>query len=61
VHDGTLKKLKWSTPTRDYREIRGYRLPAYGEAVYHYPEGAFAYGKFTIRDVEYNVQGMTQR
>lgn len=45
----------FSTPVREYREFDGYRLPAYGEAVWHYPEGAFAYGKFEFKAVEYNV------
>jgi hypothetical protein len=50
-----MKKYKFSTPIKDYREINGYRLAHYGEAVWHYPEGEFAYGKYQIKDVEYNL------
>ncbi|MGC9342626.1 MAG: DUF6544 family protein [Bacteroidales bacterium] len=50
-----MKKYKFSTPIKDYREINGYRLAHYGKAVWHYPEGDFAYGKYQLKDVEYNV------
>jgi hypothetical protein len=59
--DGTFRKLKWSTPIGNYQTLRGRRIPTYGEAVYDYPEGAFAYGKFTLRDIEYNVPGSAAR
>lgn len=36
-----------------------FNLPTYGEAVWHYPEGEFAYGKFTLENVQYNV-GMSE-
>jgi len=50
------KYFTFSTPVREYREFNGYRLPAYGEAVWHYPEGEFVYGKFDFKAVEYNVK-----
>lgn len=49
------KFLRFSTPVRDYRRFNGYNLPAYGEAVWHYPDGEFVYGKFWLKDVQYNV------
>jgi len=55
--DGTLRKAKWSTPVRDYREIDGRRIPTYGETIWHYPEGDFTYGVFTLKEITYNVPG----
>ena len=54
--DGTLRKTKWSTPIRDYKEIHGRRIPTYGEAIWHYPEGDFTYGTFILKDITYNVK-----
>ena len=56
--DGTQMKEKWSTPVRDYKEIDGRKIPTYGEAIWHYPKGEFTYGKFTLKDIRYNVKGM---
>jgi len=48
------KVYKFSTPVSQYDTIAGYYLPTYGEAVWHYPEGAFSYGKFQITHLQYN-------
>jgi hypothetical protein len=55
--DGSLKPARWSTPLRDYRDFHGRRSAGYGEAVWNYPAGDFAYGKFTIQDIQVNLQG----
>lgn len=52
--DGTMKRLRWSTPLSNYREINGYRLPAFAKTVYTYPYGDFCYGEFETVDVTYN-------
>ena len=52
-----LKNLKWSTPIDNYKEFNGMRLTTGGKAVYHYPEGDFAYGTFKLRRIEYNLKG----
>ena len=52
--DGTLKILPWSTPLSDYREFGGRRAPGKGEAVYHRPEGPFAYGRFALTSLRFN-------
>jgi hypothetical protein len=50
------KQFRFSTPVNDYKNFNGYNLPGYGEAIWHYPEGKFTYGKFYLQDVRYNVQ-----
>jgi hypothetical protein len=49
--DGTLRILRWSTPMRDYKEFDGRRFATVGEAIWHYPEGDFVYGKMTLTKV----------
>lgn len=53
--DGTMKRAKWSTPLKDYREIDGRRIPTYGETIWNYPEGDFTYGTFRLKNITYNV------
>ena len=50
------RQYRFSTPVGDYKNFNGYNLPGYGEAVWHYPDGEFTYGKFYLQDVMYNVQ-----
>lgn len=45
----------FSTPVQQYQQINGHKVPTYGEAIWHYPEGAFTYGKFRLKKVVYNV------
>jgi hypothetical protein len=54
--DGSLRVLRWSTPIREYREFEGRRVATRGEAVYHYPEGAFAYGRFVLKQIRFDIQ-----
>lgn len=48
------KKYRFSTPVRDYKNFGGYILPSYGEAVWHYSDGEFVYGRFHVKAVQYN-------
>lgn len=48
------KKYKFTTPLTDYRSFGNRRGPAYGEAVWHYPDGPFVYGKFKLKDIVVN-------
>lgn len=50
-----MVRMQFSTPVGEYKNINGLMLPTQGEAIYHYPDGPFAYGKLRIKDVEYNV------
>lgn len=52
--DGTMKKLKWSTPLKDYTEYNGYKLAGTADAIYTYPEGDLCYGQFGTKTVLYN-------
>jgi hypothetical protein len=49
------QQLRFSTPTGEYATFNETTLTTYGEAVWHYPDGPFTYGKFTIKDIQYNV------
>ncbi len=46
--------VRFSTPVTEYEDHNGYHLISYGEAVWHYPEGAFVYGKFRVKNIDYN-------
>ena len=48
-------QLRFSTPVYEYTTIQGLNLCKYGEGVWHYPEGEFAYGRFRLKEVRYNV------
>jgi hypothetical protein len=50
--DGSLKILRWSTPMRNYKDFNGRKYAAEGEAVWHYPEGDFVYGRMKLVDVK---------
>lgn len=50
----SMKQYPFSTPVSQYRNLNGYNLPTYGEAIWHYPDGDFVYGKLEINNVVYN-------
>jgi hypothetical protein len=52
---GDMKQYRWSTPVKEYRQTDGRNIWKYGETVWHYPDGEFIYGKFTLKSIEYNV------
>ncbi len=51
------KQYRFSTPVKEYTRINERNILKYGEAVWHYPEGEFVYGKFYLNSIEYNVTG----
>ena len=53
-----MKQYRFSTPVKDYTQINGRNIWNYGETVWHYPEGEFVYGKFTLKSIEYNLAEM---
>ena len=54
-----MKQYRFSTPVDNYREINGYNLCTYGEAIWHYPDGEFTYGRYRLRNLQYNVADFT--
>lgn len=49
------RKLRFETPVRDHRLIDGRLVPGYGETIWHLPEGPFTYGRFTLKEIAYDV------
>ena len=50
----TYNNYRWTTPVKEYREIDGRKIPTFGEAIWHTPNGPFVYANFDIGEVEYN-------
>jgi hypothetical protein len=50
--DGSLKLQRWSTPMRHCKDFNGRKYATEGEAVWHYLEGDFVYGRMRLADVE---------
>jgi hypothetical protein len=50
-----MKQYRFSTPVKEYVQINGRNIWKYGETVWHYPDGEFVYGKFTLKSIDYNV------
>lgn len=50
------KKLPWATPLKDYKEINGYNLARYAEAIYTYPDRDLCYGVFQTTSIKYNIK-----
>lgn len=46
---------RFSTPVKDYDSVNEINIWKYGEAIWHYPDGEFVYGKFRLKSIEYNV------
>jgi len=51
----TITPMRWSTPLADYRAFGSHRLMARGEGVWHAPEGSYAYLRFHLDAIEFNV------
>ncbi len=52
----TFTRTRWSTPLSDYRAFGPRRISVHGEARWHPAEGPFAYGRFELEAIEYNVK-----
>jgi hypothetical protein len=44
----------FSTPVSEYQPMHGMNLISYGEAIWHYNDTPFVYGKFNVKEIEYN-------
>jgi len=49
-----MKQYRFSTPVAGYKNINGINVMTGGEAIWHYPDGEFVYGKFNLKSIEYN-------
>ncbi len=57
--DGIMyKNYPWITPVKEYKEMNGYRMPSFAQAIYQRPEGNFCYGEFRLIRVEYNCKSI---
>lgn len=54
-----MKHLPFTTPVHSYKKINGFNLFQEGDAVWEYPDGKFVYGKFRLKDVQYNLSEAT--
>lgn len=50
-----MKQYRFSTPITDYKNINGRNVLAFGEVIWHYPDGEFVYGKFKLQSIQYNL------
>ncbi len=51
-----MQQYRFSTPVKNYVNMNGRNVISYGETVWHYPDGAFTYGKFNLKEIEYNTR-----
>lgn len=54
--DGTMKRVRWTTPVSRYKEFEGRKIPTAGKTIWNYPEGDFTYGVFELRSIKYNLK-----
>jgi len=59
-NDRDVNHYPFSTPVSNYKNINGTNIMTYGETIWHYPDGKFVYGKFNLKEVEYNVSEFKQ-
>ena len=55
ISGDTAINYRFSTPVYDYKNINGINIFTRGEAIWHYPDGEFVYGKFYLDSIAYNV------
>lgn len=51
-----MQQYLFATPIEDYVNMNGYMLGSRGKGIWYYPDGAFTYGEFNIRQIEYNLK-----
>ncbi len=52
----TYRQFRWTTPVKNYITVEGRKIPSYGEAIWHHPEGPYKYAEFDIKKVAYNCE-----
>lgn len=56
INEEDRKRMRFSTPAKNYVDMNGYRIPSYGEAVWNLPAGDFTYGQFNCVGIQYNAE-----
>lgn len=51
-----MKRIPFSTPVLSYAQINGRNIVSAAEAIWHYSEGPFVYGRFKLEDATYNIE-----
>ncbi len=51
---GTFRLEKWATPTQEYGEFGGVRVPVKGEGIWKLESGDFSYVRLAIKEIDYN-------
>lgn len=51
----THRRLPWSTPLSNFKNMSGVRLPVHGEARWREPDGEWTYGVFELESIAYGV------
>jgi hypothetical protein len=54
--ENKLRRERWSTPVGDYKDFDGRHIVTRGEAVWHLKTGSYAYGKFVLKKIDYNLR-----
>jgi hypothetical protein len=52
----TYTNYRWTTPLKNYEEFDGRKVPTNAELIWHTPEGKYVYGKFDLKQIEYNCR-----
>lgn len=55
TESGSMKKIRWSTPLKNYQVFNGCKLASSAETIYSYPDKDLIYGTFQLKSIEYNV------
>ena len=53
--DRDINQYPFLTPVSEYKIINGYNLMSKAETVWDYTDGKFTYGKFVLKEIEYNI------
>ena len=56
----SFTRMPWSTPLSQYRAFGSRRLMSHGEGIWHAPAGDYAYLRYDLDAIEYNVAARAQ-
>lgn len=50
-----MEQYEWTTPVYEYSNFGNRKVISKGDAIWHYPNENFVYGKFELKSIEYNI------